>query len=72
MIRNARLQLLATLLNTMAATSFTVGIAAPVAAVFYGQNVPVRAVAIGVILWAVPVVFLHVIAQLVLGGLRQQ
>jgi hypothetical protein len=31
-IHNARIQLLATLLNTMAGTSFTVGIAAPIAA----------------------------------------
>jgi hypothetical protein len=31
-IHNARIQLLATLLNTLAGTSFTVGIAAPIAA----------------------------------------
>ena len=34
-IHNARIQLLATLLNTMAGTCFTVGIAAPIAAVFF-------------------------------------
>ena len=71
-IRNARIQLLATLLNTMAGTSFTVGIAAPIAAgIFYGQGVSVRAVVTGAIVWAVPLVVLHGIAQLVLGGLRQ-
>ena len=31
-VHNARIQLLATLLNTMAGTSFTVGVAAPIAA----------------------------------------
>jgi hypothetical protein len=40
-VHNARIQLLATLLNTMAGTSFTVGIAAPIAAgIFYGQAIP--------------------------------
>jgi hypothetical protein len=70
-IHNARIQLLATVLNTMAATSFTVGIAAPIAAgVFYGQGIPLHAVVIGAVVWAVPLVFLHGLAQLVLGGLR--
>ena len=72
MIRNARLQLLATLLNTMAVSSFTVGIAAPVAAVFYGQGtLQVRAIAIGVMFWAVPILTFAGIAQLILGGIRQ-
>ena len=70
-IHNARIQLLATLLNTMAGTSFTVGIAAPIAAgVFYGQAIPAHAVMIGAIVWAVPVVCLHVLAQIVLRWLR--
>jgi hypothetical protein len=34
-VHNARIQLLATLLNTMAGSSFTVGIAAPLAAMFF-------------------------------------
>jgi hypothetical protein len=39
-VHNARIQLLATLLNTMAGT-FTVGIAAPIAAgIFHGQAIP--------------------------------
>jgi len=71
-IHNARIQLLAILLNTLAGTSFTVGIAAPIAAgIFYGQGIPVHAVITGAIVWAVPVVVLHGIAQIVLGGLRQ-
>ena len=71
MKRNAHLQLLATLLNTMASASFAVGIVAPLAAgFFYGQAIPVRVIEIGDIVWVVPVVFLHVLAQLVLRGLR--
>ena len=71
MRRNAHFQLLATLLNTMANASFTVGIAAPIAAgVFYGQSIPVHAVETGAIVQALPVVFLHVLAQIVLRGLR--
>ena len=54
LLHNARIQLLATLLNTMAGTSFTVGIAAPIAAgIFYGQAIPAHAVMIGAIVWAV-------------------
>ena len=71
-IHNARTRLLATLLNMLAGTSFTVGIAAPIAAgIFYGQGISLHAVLIGAIVWAVPVVVLHGIAQIVLGGLRQ-
>jgi hypothetical protein len=56
----------------MAVSSFTVGIAAPIAAgVFYRQGIPVHAVVTGAIVWAVPVVILHALAQVVLGGLRQ-
>jgi hypothetical protein len=35
-IHNARMQLLANLLNTMAGSSFTVGVAAPIAAAWAG------------------------------------
>ena len=70
-VHNARIQLLATLLNTMAGTSFTVGVAAPIAAgIFYGQGISVHAVVVGAIVWMVPVVVLHGLAQLVLRGLR--
>jgi len=64
--------LLATLINTMAGICFTVGIAAPIAAgVLYGQGISMHAVRIGAIVWAVPVVGLHIVAQLVLGEPRQ-
>jgi hypothetical protein len=69
--RDERIKLLAGLLNAMAGTSFTVGIAAPIAAgIFYGQNIPVHAIVIGAIIWATPLVVLHCAAQLVLGRLR--
>jgi hypothetical protein len=73
-IHNARITLLATLLNTMAAgTSFTVGVAAPIAAAFFygGAVLPVHSVAIGAIIWLGAAGALHAIAQAVLGGLRQ-
>ena len=64
MRRNAHLQLLATLLNTMANASFTVGIAAPIAAgIFYGQGIPVQTIETGAIVWAGPVIFSHVLAK---------
>ena len=52
-VHNARIQLLATLLNTMAGTCFTVGIAAPIAAVFFydAASLPLRAVVAGVLFW---------------------
>jgi hypothetical protein len=71
-VHNARIQLLATLLNTMAGTCFTVGIAAPIAAVFFygAASVPLRAVMSGVLFWLLIAATLHGVAQRVLGGLR--
>jgi hypothetical protein len=71
-VHNARVQLLANLLNAMAGSSFTVGVAAPVAAsVFYSaSSLRVVAVAIGVGFWLVVATVLHLAAQRVLGGLR--
>jgi hypothetical protein len=71
-VHNARVQLLANLLNTMAGTSFAVGVAAPIAAgVFYGgAGIPVHSVAIGAIIWLGVCGGLHGFAQAVLGRLR--
>jgi hypothetical protein len=71
-IHNARIQLLATLLNTMAGASFAVGVAAPIAAAFFysSANISVHSTAIGVIFWLGAAGALHAIAQAVLGGLR--
>jgi hypothetical protein len=73
LVRNERLKLLASLLNTMAGTSVAVGVAAPIAAAFfYGGGIApsVHAVEIGVIVWAATALVLHGAAQVVLGGLR--
>jgi hypothetical protein len=71
-VHNARVQLLATLLNTMAGASFAVGVAAPIAAAFfYGSaNIPVHSIVIGAIIWLIAASALHALAQITLGGLR--
>jgi hypothetical protein len=63
-VHNARVQLLATLLNTMAGASFAVGVAAPIAATFfYGSaNIPVHSIVIGAIIWLVAASALHALA----------
>jgi hypothetical protein len=68
-IHNARIQLLATLLNTMAFhdRSRSPDRRRHLLRPGYSRD----AVVTGAIVWAVPVVVLHGIAQLVLGGLRQ-
>jgi hypothetical protein len=71
-VHNARIQLLATLLNTMAEASFAVGVAAPIAAAFFysSASITVHSVAIGDIFWLGAAGALHAIAQAALGGLR--
>lgn len=74
-VHNERLKLLANLLNTMAGSSYAVGVAAPVAAaVFYRVGSPglsVVTVAAGAAAWLGIAVVLHLAAQRVLGGLRE-
>lgn len=74
-IHNERVKLLAGLLNTMAGSSFTVGVAAPVAAAFFynAGPIPLRlpAVAAGAAAWLVIASVLHLTAQRVLGRLRE-
>jgi hypothetical protein len=71
-IHNARIQLLATLLNTMAGSSFTVGIAAPLAAMFFYSpaNLRFAPAIIGIIIWANVAGFFHLAARRILGDLR--
>ena len=71
-VYNERVKLLATALNNAAVSSFTVGVAAPLAAVFYnfgGTRVAALWMAIGVSIWLLAAVALHLVARLVLGGL---
>ena len=72
-IHNARITLLATLLNTMAWSSFTVGVAAPIAAAFFYNPAGARLTNVvgGVATWLIIAIVLHVLAQRVLGELRQ-
>lgn len=71
-VHNERLKLASALFNAMAGSSFTVGVAAPVAAaVFYqppGLN-PLK-VLLGGIIWTLVAGLLHLFAQAVLGRLR--
>lgn len=72
-IHNERTKLLANLLNTMAGSSYTVGVAAPVAATFfYGSaNLRLGAVVVGAVVWLAIASVLHLAAQRVLGGVRK-
>ena len=72
-VHNARIQLLANLLNAMAGSSFTVGVAAPVAASFFysAGSLRLAAVIVGVVFWLAIATVLHFAAQRVLGGLRE-
>jgi hypothetical protein len=71
-IHNARITLFASLLNTMAGSSFTVGVVAPIAATFFynptGLHIPL--IAIGAMIWTGVAALLHLCAQHVLGRLR--
>ncbi len=71
-IHNARVTLLANLLNAMAGSSFTVGVAAPIAATFfYNPNgLLTTQVLVGCGVWIIIAAILHLVAQRALGGLR--
>jgi VIT1/CCC1 family predicted Fe2+/Mn2+ transporter len=59
-VHNERIKLISALFNTMANTSFTVGVAAPIAtAVFYKQSI-----------WTLVAGLLHLLTQAILGRLR--
>jgi hypothetical protein len=74
-IHNARITLLATLLNTMAGSSFAIGVLTPIAAVFFYSAAPaglqIRSIVIGIVFWLCAAVMLHLAGRMVLGGLRQ-
>ena len=73
-IHNARIQLLATLLNTMAGSSFAIGVLTPIAAVFFYNAAPpglrLGSIVIGIAFWLAAAVMLHLAGRMVLGGLR--
>jgi hypothetical protein len=72
LIHNERTKLLANAFNTAATSCFTVGVLAPLAAVFYKIGpgpVPFRSVAFGTLIWLSVASFLHYRARGILGGL---
>jgi hypothetical protein len=73
LIHNERVKLLALAFNTAATSAFTVGVLAPVAAVFYdfgpAREVP-RTVILGGVLWIAAAVVLHLAGRRVLGWLK--
>jgi hypothetical protein len=73
LIQNERTKLTASALNTAATSSFIVGVLAPVAAAFYSfgtVRIPVLTIALGVCVWLMTAVALHLGARRVLKGLK--
>lgn len=72
LIHNERIKLLANLLNAIAGSSFTIGVAAPIASVFFYNPAGLRVsvVVIGAAVWAMVAVSLHLVAEHTLGRLR--
>lgn len=73
-IQDEQTKLIAGALNTVATSSFIVGVLAPVAAAFYNVGgavkVPLGALVIGVVVWLGAAGPLHLAARHVLKGLR--
>ncbi len=69
-IHNARIQLLANLLNMAANGCFAVGIAAPIVGVLFHQLPRPGPVIAGGLIWLVILCVLHTSAQYLLGGLH--
>nr|WP_294517500.1 hypothetical protein [uncultured Rhodopila sp.] len=71
-IHNERIKLASALFNTVAGSSFTVGVAAPIAAAVFYQPPGLRPlkVLLGGIIWTLVAGLLHLLAQTTLGRLR--
>ena len=74
-IHNERRKLFATMLNTLASSSCTIGVLTPIAAVFFSGSAPRNLgtgwIIAGVVFWLGAAVVLHTRARRVLGGLRE-
>ncbi|MFD2649008.1 hypothetical protein ACFSX5_14560 [Devosia albogilva] len=73
LIENERTKLLANALDRASTACLTVGLLAPVAAVFYGAGgtaLETWTFALGGGIWLFAAVALHLVARRVLGGLR--
>jgi hypothetical protein len=66
-----QIKYLATFVNTCAASSFTVGVLAPLAAAFYGLQGQATLIPliIGTFIWFSAAIFIHLSVQRILGGL---
>lgn len=72
--RDEKTKLLATLLNTCAGTSFSVGVVAPIVAVLLnigdaGVKIPISALFINSIFWISAAIVLHLCGRKILDGL---
>ena len=74
-VHNARITLLANLLNTMAASSVAIGVLTPVAAVFFYGAGPAGlrwpAISFGILFWLLTSAVLHSLGQFVIRRLRE-
>ncbi len=74
-IHNERIKLLAALLNTMAGSSFAIGVLTPIAAVFFYRAAPadlrLGSIAVGIVFWIASAAVLHIAGWVVIGGLRE-
>ena len=73
LVRNERLKLTASWLNTLAGACMTAGVIAPLAAALFGvATVPVSSLTLGlgVLIFFLVGIGLHLLARLVLKGLR--
>jgi hypothetical protein len=72
LVLNEQTKLLANLLNTVAGSSVTVGVTAPIAAMFFYSPVTIRfaPAVIGIIIWINIAGFCHLAARYILGGLK--
>ena len=67
-----RIQLLATLLNTMAGSSFAIGVLTPIAVAFFCSAAPAGLRLGSIVVFRLAAsVMLHLAGRMVLGGLRQ-
>jgi hypothetical protein len=73
-IWNERIKLLATALNSAAVSTFSVGVLAPIATVFYAGSgkvgLPPVLLAVGAGVWLLVAAMLHMVARRVLGRMR--
>jgi VIT1/CCC1 family predicted Fe2+/Mn2+ transporter len=70
LIHNERIKLTANLLNTAAGAGFAVGVATPIASVLLYHSVNLGPAVGSALLWVVSLIVLHCLAQVVIGGLR--